>query len=498
MKKILSLIIIMASLLFVVSCAAADSGSSNNFYPSELMPSNQPNLDSSGNEYLELKESTYVNTMDNNKVNVSLDSSTAAYANLRKLINNNMQISKDAVNIEQMLNYFNYSYVNDSEEQLKSYLEMGVCPWNPSSYLLSVAVQAKELVVDESRPNNFVFLIDVSGSMFSADKLPLLKEAFRILVDNLGENDRVSILTYASGNSIALDGAFGYEKAKINDVMAGLQAGGSTAGAQGIKGAYELARKYYIDGGNNRVFLATDGDFNVGISKTDELKEFISEQRQTGIYLSLFGFGQGNLKSDKMDTLAQAGNGNYYYIDSILEAKKIFVTELGGTLQTVAKDAKVQVQFNPEMVEKYRLIGYENKQMTNEEFDNNETDAGEIGAGHTTVCLIEVVLKPGVLEDTWIQEVARCVVRYKDVFNLDTDREVVTILNNNDLFKPMSNDFIFQAAVVEFALVVRNSDYKFNANCERVIERINNVVFTQDSYKAEFVELVLKYMRDYQ
>ena len=450
-------------------------------------------MGSNNNEsYLELNENEFIETSVNNKVNVSLDSSTAAYSNIRKLINNNRNINKDAVNIEQMLNYFNYSYVNDTENQLASYMELSSCPWNNENYLLSVAVKAKDYVIENKKPNNFVFLLDVSGSMNDSDKLPLMINAFRILVDNLGENDTISIVTYASGDKVLLDGAKGYEKTKIDAIITDLYASGSTAGSRGIQTAYELAEKHFIEGGNNRVFLATDGDFNVGISNTNGLKDFISQKRQSGVYLSVFGFGRGNIKADKMDTLAQSGNGNYYYIDSILEAQKVFVNELGGTLQTVAKDAKVQVEFS-DLVKAYRVIGYENKILTNDQFDNNETDAGEIGAGHITVCLIEVKLND--MEKPNTDYFAKCTVRYKDALDYDMDKEITNKCSKLTLSP--SDDFLFQSSVCEFGLILRDSKFKANADLERLIERINKIEITQDVYKKEFIDLVLKYLNDY-
>lgn len=481
-------------LLLVVALFGCGAGGDNSAMGNMGGMSGFENFDEgNNNEYLELVEKDFVNTSENNKVNVSLDSSTAAYGNLRKLIKNLYSIPADAVNIEQMLNYFPYSYKNETENQLTSFLELSACPWNAESHLLSVAVKAKEYTIENDRPNNFVFLIDTSGSMYSNDKLPLLIESFKFLIDNLKENDRVSIVTYASSDQVLLDGGYGHEKAKISAIMSDLEAYGSTAGSKGIQTAYELASKYYMPNGNNRVFLATDGDFNVGISSTSALKNFISEKRQTGIYLSLFGYGYGNLKSDIMDTLAQAGNGNYYYIDSLLEAQKVFGTELGGTLNTVAKDAKAQVEFNQDLVEKYRLIGYENKQLTDEEFEDSETDAGEIGAGHVTVCLIEVVLKDGA-EGTG--DLLKCVLRYKDALDNDMNKEVVTTCNA--ITTNPSNDFLFQASVVEFALVLRDSKYKGDASTTRVIERIESKELVSDDYRKEFLELVKIYHERHQ
>ena len=441
-----------------------------------------------GEEYLELKERDFISTDENNLLNVSLDSSTAAYSNIRIRLDNGFLPSADQVNIEQMINYFNYSYKNDSNEQLQSFLELGDCPWNENNKLLSVAIKAKDFEINKEQQNNFVFLLDVSGSMYSANKLPLMINSFKILVDNLGDNDRVSIVTYAGNNEVLLDGGYGYEKAKINAIMSDLDAKGSTAGAAGIETAYKIAQKHFIEGGNNRVFLATDGDFNVGISSTKGLENFISQKRESGIYLSLFGFGTGNYHGSTMDTLAQAGNGQHYYIDSILEAKKIFVSELGGTLQTVAKDAKAQVEFNKDVVEKYRVIGYENKILTNEEFEDSETDAGEIGAGHTTICLVEVTLRENInIENE--QLFAKCTLRYKDVLDSELNKEVINecIKYNNNV----SEDFIWASAVAEFGLLLRKSAYAPNASAESIINNIEKTNYEIDDYKKEFKKLVL-------
>ena len=481
MFKKMFVILLLLLLVTLVGCSSSSGGG---FYG----PSYDYENSLSNESYLELNETGFINTETNNKVNVSLDSSNAAYSKLRQLINNGYRIDKDAVNIEQILNYFNYSYVNESDEQLQSFLEIGTCPWNENNKLLSVAIKAKEYEINTERQNNFVFLLDVSGSMYSQDKLPLMINAFKILIDNLNENDRVSIVTYAGDQRVLLDGGYGHEKTKISAIISDLEASGSTAGSKGIQTAYELAAKHFIPGGNNRVFLATDGDFNVGLSSTNQLKEFISEKKETGVYLSLFGFGYGNLKSDIMDTLAQAGNGNYYYIDSILEAQKVFVSELGGTLETVAKDTKVQIEFNTNKVLKYRVLGYENKILSNEQFENSETDAGEIGAGHVTICLIEIQLKEDFIESD--EMIVKSILRYKDVKDNELNKEIInelkTISNTN------SDDFIFASALVEFALCLRDSEYKGSASLENVLSKVNKDIYRNDPYKNEFYELVLK------
>lgn len=481
-KKSIKLFLMVCLLMSLVGCSSANKG--GGIY--------MPESTFSEEEYLALDETGFVNTDVNNKLNVSMDSSNAAYSNIRKRLNLGYLPVGDSVNIEQMLNYFTYSYKNESDEQLQSFLELSDCPWNSENKLLSVAIKAKEIEIENKAPSNFVFLLDVSGSMYSEDKLPLMINAFKILIDNLDDNDRVSIVTYAGSDKVLLEGAYGYEKTKISAIISDLEAGGSTAGSRGIKTAYELAEKYFIEGGNNRVFLATDGDFNVGIRSTEALKRFISEKRESGVYLSLFGFGMGNYHGSTMDTLAQAGNGNHYYIDSILEAQKVFVTELGGTLQTVAKDAKAQIEFNPEVVEKYRVIGYENKILSDEEFENTETDAGEIGAGHATICLVEVKIKDNInLEEE--QLFASCKLRYKDVLDSEMSKEIINELKQYQV-NP-SSDFYFASAVAEFGLFLRKSQYAPEASLDSVLENINkgyHIDHQSDVYKEEFYQLVLK------
>ncbi len=478
-KRIMGICTILLSLLVLASCGANQKATK----PMDF--SRQMNYKLSSESYLKLNEDDFITADELNKINISMDSSTAAYANIRRMINSKITIPSDSVVIEQMLSYFNYSYENDTDEALKVFTEINDCPWNHENKLLQVVVKAKNYEIENPKPNNFVFLLDVSGSMYSSNKLPLMVEAFKLLVDNLKDNDRVSIVTYAGYEQVLLDGGFGYEKPKINAIMSDLEASGSTHGSAGIQKAYEIASKYYVEGGNNRVFLATDGDFNVGISSITGLEDFIASKRDQGIYLSLFGFGTGNLKSSTMDTLAQHGNGNYYYIDSVLEAQKVFVSELGGTLNTVAKDCKAQIAFNQDVVESYRLIGYENKKMSEEEFDDTEKDAGEIGAGHTTICLVELKLK----ENFESQEIATCTVRYKDV-PTELNKEVTSSVRA--INETISNDFVFASSVVEFGLLLRDSSYKADASYESILSRINKEEFMNDPYKKEFYELVCK------
>ena len=432
-------------------------------------------------EYLEIVEGGFISPERLALSSFSLDSSSYAYSNLRRLIKENRYISKDAVNIEQMLNYFNYSYKNETDNALSSNIEIAECPWNSEHHLALISVNSKEVEIVDSK-NNFVFLIDVSGSMNSDNKLGLFKESFRLFMENIGSDDTVSIVTYASGVKVIADGIKGDKKVELIEAVDKLSATGSTNGSGGIQKAYDLAKKYFIKSGNNRVLLATDGDFNVGIKDQNDLNEFISKKRETGVYLSIFGYGIGNTKHNIMETLAVNGNGNAYYIDSILEAKKVFVSELGSVLKTVAKDSKIQVEFNPNVVEKYRLIGYENKGLTEEEFNDNTTDAGEIGASHTTIAMYEICLK----ENTNNEFILKTKLRYKDVALDELDVEVVNEVNNISV---SSDDFKFAACVVEFGLILRDSDFKADSSFEHLLKLLENVE-TNDVYKQEFKELV--------
>lgn len=432
-------------------------------------------------EYNEINEKGYSDPKINPLSSFSLDSSSYAYSNLRRLILNNSYISKDAVVIEQMLNYFNYSYENDTNDALSTTIELAPNPFNSQNHLALISVNSKAIEIDDTK-NNFVFLIDTSGSMSSENKLGLFQESFKLLVNTVDEDDTVSIVTYASGVRVIAEGVSGANKNELVEMVDELVASGSTNGSGGIQKAYELAAKYYIDGGNNRVLLATDGDFNVGITSEGDLNDFISSKRQTGVYLSVLGFGMYNTKHNKMNTLAENGNGNAYYIDSLLEAKRVFVEEMGSVLNTVAKDAKIQVEFNPEYVERYRLIGYENKMLTEEEFNDNSTDAGEIGEGHTVIAIYEITLK----ENATADYILNTKLRYKDV-KTNLDVEVVDSIGSVGM---MSDDFKFATAVVEFGLILRDSIYKGEATYEHLIDTLESLDLSDDYHKQEFLELV--------
>lgn len=342
-------------------------------------------------EYNKIIENEFLSVAEHPLSTFSTDVDTASFANVRRMIVNREEINPDAVRTEEFINYFKYDYPQpDGDDKISITTELTDCPWNDDAKLMMIGLQAKEIETQDI-DSNIVFLIDVSGSMSDYNKLPLVQQAFTMLSDNLGENDRVSIVTYAGSDEIVLAGESGANQKTIVEALNSLTAGGSTAGAAGINTAYELAEKCFIEGGNNRVILATDGDLNVGVSSEEGLTQLIEEKRDKGIFLSVLGFGTGNYKDNKLEALADNGNGNYAYIDSVDEAERVLVTEMNGTLYTVAKDAKVQVEFNPLNVDSYRLVGYENRLLADEDFEDDTKDAGDIGSGQQVTALYEII-----------------------------------------------------------------------------------------------------------
>jgi len=483
MKKMLFLELLFL-LIFVSACsgnATMDDGfSAFDYYQSEQSP---------GDEYQDIVENAFIATQDEPLSMFSVDANTAAYANLRANIENGREINPNQVRIEEMINYFDYDLPEPNEgDPLSISTRVIPCPWNGEHGLLLVGMKAEEVELSDMQ-NNLVFLLDVSGSMDSPNKIGLMKEAFGLLIDSLNDADTVSIVTYASRDTVLLDGGYGDEKTRIRNIINDLSAGGSTAGAQGIQTAYSLAETYFIEGGNNRVILATDGDFNVGISDPDDLEDFISDKRASGVYLSILGFGMGNYKDNRMEALANAGNGNYAYLDTILEAKKVLTEEIGGTLRTVARDVKAQIAFNPDVIDSYRLLGYENKLLTEEQYEDDETDAGEIGSGHSVVVVYEIALK----ESDEQANAFAVQVRYK---RPDTEDTTVYALDHahpsESLVEDPTEDGRFISSLVEFALILRDSEYKGDANLTAISERLESLELT-DPYKAEFLELVKTY-----
>ena len=369
-----------------------------------------------GEGYNEIVETGFVETGENDKTYFTLDSNSGSYANLRRYINSGKKLNKDVIKTDELINYFKYDLGTPEDgKTFKIVSDMMVCPWNEENFLVTIGVASKEEKLDESIKNNLVFLIDVSGSMYSKNKLDLLKEAFPLMLDSLNPDDIISIVTYASGTKVALEACRVSEKETIIDAINSLKAGGSTAGAAGLNLAYQTASSCFIEGGNNRIILATDGDFNVGPSSIEALKELVAEKRASGIYLSVLGVGMGNYQDKMVETLAMNGNGNYAYIDSLVEAKKVLSEELTTTLISVAKDVKVEVDFNSDFVESYRVIGYENKRITQDDFNDETKDASEIGSGHTTVVTYEIKLRENIsnlnLQDF---ELLKTTINFKD------------------------------------------------------------------------------------
>ena len=428
----------------------------------------------------EVTENPFVNVSEENKTsNVSLTSSAFSYSILRQAINRgNMYNAKNSARIEEMLNYFSYGYVNDTDDALVTKLELDTCPWNNEHYLASVVVKAKPAITENVK-NNIVILVDKSGSMNSV--FSLVKKSLHTLVDNLGEDDVVSIVSYASTGKIECEGLTGKNKTKLNKVIDGLESRGSTYGEDGIEKAYNLAYKYFINGGNNRVVLLTDGDFNVGKVSGKDLTDLIKQKAADGVYLTCCGYRSNN--NDTLYTLADNGNGNAYYIDDELEATKVFEEELGKSLYVVAKDAKCQIEFSNDVVS-YRLLGYETRQMTDEEFEDDKKDAGEIMSDHTTVALYELELKTETPENFFF----KTTLRYKDPAT-EQNKEVVN--TKTDVSVSRRADFDFASYVAEYALTLTESQYKGTSSYTHLLERINDD-YINDKYRDDFKAMVNK------
>ena len=490
-------------------CAAASSNSSaasaNSFYSYGTYYDYE---EFNTEEYSAIQENAFYDVSANPLSTFAADVDTASYANVRRLINSGYtleNIPEGSVRAEEMINYFTYDYKGpEGDEPFGVNAEISTCPWNEDHVLLQLGLKAEDLDFSEAPPSNIVFLIDVSGSMNSQNKLPLLKSSFIMLLDNLRDEDTVSIVTYASGVRTVLDGVKVSEKQTIVDALDNLSAGGSTNGEGGIDAAYELAEKNFIKKGNNRVILASDGDFNVGQTSDSELSKLIKKKAKKGIFLSVLGFGMGNYSDTRMETLSDDGNGNYAYIDTINEAKKVLVNELGSTMFTVAKDVKLQVEFNPVYVSEYRLIGYENRVMAAKDFDDDTKDGGEIGAGHTLTVLYEIVpagkgsgdsglrYQTGTLTEEALEsnEWLTLSVRYKA-----PDADISDCLNyyigaDNYTDAP-SDDFKFAACVAEFAMVLRNSEFLADGSAEHIVETLGTLRL-DDEYKREFATLADK------
>lgn len=472
-------------------------------------------------EYSKWEEKGYVSVMQEPLSTFAADVDTASYSNLRRMIRDGWDLEnlpEGSVRIEELLNYFSYDFEEpQGQEPFGVTTQIGQCPWNDEAELLMIGLKTESVDYDYAPASNLVFLLDVSGSMGDSDKLPLLQESFATLTDSLTEKDRISIVTYASEDKVVLRGARGDEKKKIKKALNKLKASGGTYGSKGIERAYELAEEYFIEGGNNRIILATDGDLNIGMTTEEELEELISEKKESGIFLSVLGFGTGNIKDNKMETLADKGNGNYAYIDCQREADKVLFEEMTATLVTICKDVKFQVEFNPDIVEGYRLLGYENRALERQDFDDDEKDGGEIGAGHSVTALYEIELRESLKHNLTEDEISG--LRYGDEYQNrlketkkapsgegkykewltisirykkpaeDESRLLEYPVGYDSYRENPSADFRFAAAVAEFGLLASHSNYPEDASLSHVRETLRDLDF-KDEYKIEFLELV--------
>ena len=461
-------------------------------------------------EYSEFAANRFLPALDEPLSTFSIDVDNAAYSNVRRFINQGFLPPVDAIRTEEFLNYFTYDYPAPQRKAPISVItEVSNAPWDMRHKLIHIGIKAKEVSTDNLPVSNFVFLIDVSGSMNDANKLPLLKSSLKLLVKQLRPQDRVAIVTYANHTKEVLSSTPGGDKAKILDAIDGLYASGGTAGGDGIQRAYRVAESNFVKGGNNRIILATDGDFNIGISSPQELEKMIEMKRATGIYLTVLGFGMGNYKDNRMQVLAEKGNGNHAYIDNLTEAKKVLVNEFGGTLFTVAKDVKIQVEFNPAKVQAYRLIGYESRLLEAKDFNDDTKDAGEMGAGHSVTALYEIIpvgvksnfapnidplkyqkTEKKILTDS--PELLTVKLRYKQPDSHKSSKMEVTVIDSNTPLKKSSENFRFSAAVAGFGMLLQNSDYHRNDfTFDDVINLAKQATnYDPEGYRKEFIRLV--------
>jgi Ca-activated chloride channel homolog len=464
--------------------------------------------DANTEEYDGFADNAYKEVRVNPLSTFSADVDAASYSNVRRFLQNGQMPGKDAVRIEEMINYFDYDYPQPkSDDPFSITTEMADCPWNPKHKLVHIGLQGKKIDLQNLKPSNLVFLIDVSGSMQDANKLPLVKKSLRLLVENMGRKDIISIVTYAGSSGVILPPTPAYKKDEIIGIIENLEAAGSTAGSAGIETAYKLAKDNFLSGGNNRVILATDGDFNVGISNNTQLENLIVEKRNQGIFLTVLGYGMGNYKDNRLEMLADKGNGNYAYIDNLMEAQKVLVNEMGATLHTIAKDVKLQVEFNPAKVYAYRLVGYENRVMKNEDFNDDTKDAGEMGAGHNVTALYEIVpigekVDLPKVDDLQYQknestgtfastDALTIKLRYKEPEGTESKllSQTVSYISRN--YNDASETFRFSASVAEWGMLLRNSYYKGNATYDHVLAMAQNSKGKDEKgYRSEFIRLI--------
>lgn len=488
--------------MIVDGLSSTITGQSIHYNDQQFIPTNTE-------EYEKNNEVGFKSPLDEALSTFSLDVDRASYSNVRRMIDNGMLPPPDAVRLEEMVNYFDYDYrAPGSKHPIALNSTYTVCPWNDKHQILHIGVRAKDIKYDKLPKSNLVFLIDVSGSMNSSNKLPLVISSFKMLLKKLRGDDRVAIVTYAGRAGVALESTPAKDRQKILNALEGLRSGGSTAGAQGILTAYEIAEKNFLKDGNNRVILATDGDFNVGVNSVDDLESLITKKRKSGVFLSILGYGMGNYKDNKMQALSDKGNGNHAYIDNLREARKVLINEFGGTLFTVAKDVKIQIEFNPAYVHAYRLLGYENRRLNKEDFNDDKKDAGEVGAGHKVTAIYEIIpvgVKSGFNIDVDplkyqsesprrlgdpSGEVATIKCRYK---HPDEDKSLkfsIPVYNTSVTKDFVDSDVAFALAVAEFSLRLSESQYLPDGTLDNSIQLAeNNLGKDKEGYRSEFVRL---------
>lgn len=460
-------------------------------------------------EYEEMEENGFKTVGDHPMSTFSIDVDAASYSNMRRFINKGELPPAEAIRTEELINYFSYNYPRPTgNDPVRITAEVGACPWNAKHRLVRIGLKAKEIPTEKLPVSNLVFLIDVSGSMYGPQRLGLVQSSLKLLVNNLRDEDRVAIVVYSGSAGEKLPSTSGSDKQKIREAIDELTAGGSTAGGEGIKLAYKIARQNFVKGGNNRVILCTDGDFNVGVSTNQGLEKLIEQERRSGVFLTVLGYGMGNYKDNKMQTLAEKGNGNHAYIDNLQEANRVLVNEFGATMHTVAKDVKLQVEFNPSQVQAYRLIGYESRLLKDEDFNNDAKDAGEMGAGHTVTAFYEIVPAGvesefvGKVDDLKYQKKTKLIIqpigskelltvklRYKAPDG-DVSKKIEYPLADNKSNK-VSSDFRFASAVAMFGQLLRNSDFKGDASYNKVVSIAKTGLDEDENgYRREFIRLV--------
>lgn len=466
----------------------------------------------SNESYAPLIENEYQNPLKDPLSTFSIDVDNASYSNSRRMINGGYMPPKDAVRIEEFVNYFQYNYAPPKNNNpFEIYLETATCPWNKDTKVVSIGIQGKTLQNEKQPASNLVFLIDVSGSMSAENKLPLVKQSLKLLAEQLNENDHISIVTYAGSAGLALPPTPANKLMEIKKAIDNLESGGSTAGGEGIELAYKVAKQSLKPNGNNRIILVTDGDFNVGLQSDSEMEKLIEEKRKEGIFLTVCGFGMDNYKDSKMEILADKGNGNYYYIDTYNEGKKVFVTDLQSTLYTIAKDVKIQVEFNPKFVKAYRLIGYENRRMPAQDFDDDTKDAGELGAGHTVTALYEIIPAGSTAKvagftelkyqatptppstNLFANELLTVKLRYKQPKG-ETSQLIQKVLNNNgQSYTNASDNLKYACGVATFAMLLRDSKFKGDATYTLAKQLLlSTKLNAENGYRDELIELITK------